>query len=195
MSFSFTSPAFAQFVAQLSDSQRNELENLIATLQRVGDVYRLPDDDRLRLLQYAQLFAGDTAQSAATTDTTERIEASTTSAPATQTSTQFLRTPFVAFVRETLNAELCTHGGSLADAIRYAFHNKWMPDQWKNEDTCQQLFTKYKMEIESHNAWRAQIESVHKLNESKSLAVGLAWFNTIFRLQQLLDNGVDLDRS
>ncbi len=202
MSQSFASPEFTQFVAQLPESQQQEFFTLVKRLQQLGDVSKLDSDERERLLDFANAFAGQQQPSITRREHTTTVDhAATVDHPPTSperntpVSTQFLRTPFVALVKDTLNAELCRHGGSLADAIGYAFRHKWLPEQWKDAQFCEQLFLKYKMEIESHNAWRADLEAVHKINEDKRLAVGLAWFNTIFRLQQLLDDGLDLDQT
>ena len=109
-----------------------------------------------------------------------------------EVSTAFLKTEFYLFVREQLLAEWCVHGGSLEDAVLHAFQQKWVPEILKDEIECQKIFARHQRDIEAANAFRKSVQDGEAIVEDKKMAVGLAWFTTLFKLHQLIERGVDL---
>jgi len=93
---------------------------------------------------------------------------------------------FAVYVLGIINDSLCHGGASREDAVRYAFHNKWLPDELKDRDKCEEVFYRYIDDIEIMNQ---NIDQHTKSSASQDaiLAVGLAWFATLYQCYQLVE--------
>ena len=100
-------------------------------------------------------------------------------------------TEFGAYMIDHINESLCQGGASTADAIRYAFHNRWMPEKLKNRDICEDLFYRYYDDIEAANKG-IQDNSPSHANNDTVVAVGLAWFTNLYRCYQLVEAEGDI---
>jgi len=98
---------------------------------------------------------------------------------------------FAVYVLGIINDSLCHGGASREDAVRYAFHNKWLPDELKNRDKCEEVFYRYIDDIELLNI---NIDQQIQSNASKDaiVAVGLAWFTTLYQCYQLVEANGEL---
>ena len=85
---------------------------------------------------------------------------------------------------------LCEGGSSLADAIRYAFHNKYIPMPLKDDSVCLTIYNRYQSEIDALNQ---KLESFDSMQDpDPKLVVGLAWFSMLFQCYQYIEAHGDL---
>lgn len=115
-----------------------------------------------------------------------------TSYAASEINPSFLKTEFYLFVREHLFKEWCARGGTLEDAVLHAFQQKWLPEELKQTDVCERVYRQYQREIDQVNAFRKEIQGSDSISQDKLMAVGLAWFTTLYKLHQLIGQGIDL---
>ena len=188
------------WLAGLPTTEQQHYQNLIGRLQQLGDPEKLSADERQELADMANRFAaaGGSATPArsAAADAVSKLNrpVPTAAAPAIQPiSAAFLQTEFVAFVREVLNRDWCARGGTLQDAVLHTFEQKWLPDELRDEQICAQLYRRYQRDIDQANGFRQGLAGNQQLVGDKRMAVGLAWFTTIYKMHQLLAQGIDPD--
>jgi len=99
-------------------------------------------------------------------------------------SDDILNSSFAAYVRQILARDLKNQFPNEEDAVRFAFQNKWLPDDFKENDSVLQLFENYEQDICEANQWREDIVGVES---DKRMAVGLTWFMVIFQLNERLN--------
>lgn len=189
--------------AQLAVTDQLLLDRLLASLQAVGgELSALPAEDLRSLQELARRYADLPAPVApgrqppleADAPDPESANGESASAPPRlQANAAILRDPLILQVIEILRRDLCSGGVSLADAVIYAYGQKWVADELRAPETCAQFYTRFQREIDSINAGRIAIEGEDAVRADKMKAVGVAWFASIFRLQKLLADGVDLD--
>jgi hypothetical protein len=97
---------------------------------------------------------------------------------------KLLETGFGAFARQLLARDLKAQFPNEQDAVRFAFQNKWIPNDFKESNSSQKIFEEFKDDICEANQWR---EEVVGIESDKSLAVGLTWFMVLFQLNQTLN--------
>ncbi len=186
--------------AQLAADDQLLLDRLLANLQAAGgELSALPADD-LRSLQalarrYADLPAPVAPKRQLPVEPQDDADAVDTpaSAPRLQANAAILRDALILQVIEILRRDLCSGGVSLADAVIYAYGQKWVADELRTPEGCAQFYARFQREIDSINAGRIAVEGEAAVRADKMKAVGIAWFASIFRLQKLLADGVDLD--
>lgn len=188
------------WLAGLPATEQQHYQNLIGRLQQLGDPEKLSAGERQELADMANRFAaaGGSATPArsAAADAVSKLNrpVPTAAAPAIQPiSAAFLQTEFVAFVREVLNRDWCARGGTLQDAVLHTFEQKWLPDELRDEQICAQLYRRYQRDIDQANGFRQGLAGNQQLVGDKRMAVGLAWFTTIYKMHQLLAQGIDPD--
>lgn len=196
----FETESLQDWLANLPVDEQQEYRDLIARLQQVGDPEKLTAAERQALATMADRFAGRSRDPAAVLErksaraSAQPVAASDTTAPVMQPiSAAFLQTEFVAFVREVLNRDWCARGGTLQDAVLHAFEQKWLPDELRDEAVCAQLYRRYQRDIDQANGFRQGLAGNKELVGDKRMALGLAWFTTIYKMNQLLLQGVDPD--
>jgi hypothetical protein len=111
---------------------------------------------------------------------------------ASEVSPAVLKTEFYLYLREQLQQEWCTHGGSLEDAVLHAFEQQWLPDELRDEARCRQLYAQYQRELEPLALLRKAAETDAALTSDRRVALGLAWFATLYKVRALVRQGVDL---
>lgn len=191
-----TEPTLAQWLTTLPSADQQHYQHLIGRLQEVGDPEKLSEDERQDLAEMANRFAGQQRDGARVARRAERKPAAPvpTGAPVMQPiSAAFLQTEFVAFVREVLNRDWCARGGTLQDAVLHSFEQKWLPDELRDEAVCAELYRRYQRDIGQANGFRQGLAGNQKLVGDKRMALGLAWFTTIYKMHQLLSQGIDPD--
>jgi len=102
----------------------------------------------------------------------------------TSQSSDLLLSSFASHARQILARDLKSQFPNEEDAVRFAFQNKWLPDDFKENDSALQLFEDYKQDICEANQWR---EEVVGIESDKRMAVGLTWFMVIFQLNEKLN--------
>lgn len=195
-----TDLTLSEWLATLPDTEQQHYQNVIARLQQVGDPEKLMPDERQELAQMADRFAAANAAAvpqrspaAAAVERLNRQVAKGATPTMQPISAAFLQTEFVAFVREVLNRDWCARGGTLQDAVLHSFEQKWLPDELRDEAFCAQLYRRYQRDIDQANGFRQGLAGNKELVGDKRMAVGLAWFTTIYKMHQLLSQGIDPD--
>lgn len=78
----------------------------------------------------------------------------------------------------------------MADAVRYSFHNKYIPVTLRDESICQQIYQRHQIEI---NDLTASIQSVNQAQQKEAkVLVGLAWFAMLYQCYQYVEAYGDL---
>ena len=93
-------------------------------------------------------------------------------------------TPFGQYVIEHIKT-LCEGGSSLADAVRYAFHNKYLPYPLRQDEVCKDILQRYQADILALADSFKSLESAH-LADAK-LLVGFAWFAVVYDCYQYVE--------
>ena len=196
--------SLSDWLARLPAAEQQDYQALIARLQEVGDPEKLSPQERAALAEMANRYAaaggaptGASATAAPSPAAAAAARLNRAPPPVTPTiqpiSAAFLQTEFVAFVREVLNRDWCARGGTLQDAVLHTFEQKWLPDELRDEQTCAQLYRRYQRDIDQANGFRQGLPGNQPLVGDKRMAVCLAWFTTIYKMHQLLLQGVDPD--
>ncbi|MCP3674402.1 MAG: hypothetical protein GY829_08020 [Gammaproteobacteria bacterium] len=186
---------YQSLLSDLSESERLTFESLLSKLELVnGDIKALSEEEQLQLAELASAHADNRNDHYIQS---ENISAAETSEKQTATISKVsetmrpMETEFGAYMIDNINESLCQGGASTTDAIRYAFHNRWMPDKLKNRDICEDLFYRYYDDIEAANKG-IQENSPSNANNDTVVAVGLAWFTNLYRCYQLVEAEGDI---
>ena len=183
-------------MAELSETERSTFENLLSRLEELdGNLQDLTEDERAQLAQLSSSHSvsqpdNDTEDfdtlSAAVTSEHQTANISSVSETDRPTDTEF-----GVYIIDSVNESLCQGGASTADAIRYAFHNRWMPEKLKNRDVCEDLYYRFYEDIEQANK-QIQQHSPSNANNDTVVAVGLAWFTYLYQCYQLVEAEGDI---
>ena len=193
---------YQSLIAEFSAAERPTFEKLLAKLELLdGNLQDLSEQEKEQLAQLAAIHKASKKQSQLQAD--ERLDEGN-SLSAAETSEEYrvkisnvsethrpTETEFGAYLLENINESLCQGGASTADAIRYAFHNKWMPEKLKNRDVCEDIFYRYNEDIELANL-AIQKNSPSHANNDTVVAVGLAWFTNLYLCYQLVEAEGDI---
>lgn len=101
--------------------------------------------------------------------------------PSEHHSYELLKSGFASFSRQLLARDLKSQFPNEEDAVKFAFQNKWLPQDFKDKNKVEKIFTDYKQDISEANQWR---EEVVGIESDKSMAVGMTWFMVIYQLNQ-----------
>lgn len=99
-------------------------------------------------------------------------------------------TPFGQYVVERIKT-LCEGGSSMSDAVRYAFHNKYLPPSLREEVICKDILQRYQTDILTLADSFKSLESA-QLADAK-LLVGFAWFAVVYDCYQYVEAYGDLN--
>jgi len=188
---------YQSLIAQLSESEQPIFEQLLLRLEQLdGNLELLSEEEQAKL---AELVAHHNTSNAAnnpdselTPDVDNELSASVVVEPQpgvifdVTTEKNPATTEFGAYLLDSINESLCQGGASTADAIRYAFHNRWMPETLKNRDICEDLYYRYFDDIDKANKSIQQHSPSHANNDTV-VAVGLAWFTTLYLCYQFVE--------
>ncbi|PCJ48837.1 MAG: hypothetical protein COA74_07575 [Gammaproteobacteria bacterium] len=184
---------YETLIAELSDEERPVFEDLLSRLVELdGNLDGLSDQDKQSLSGLAarhQVSSDLANQETLQADVVSAAETSTQETSIVSNVTETLRpmeTEFGAYLLDNINEHLCQSGASTADAVRYAFHNRWMPENLKNRDVCENLYYRFIDDIDEANRSLKE-QSPSKANNDIVVAVGLAWFTNLYRCYQLVE--------
>lgn len=99
-------------------------------------------------------------------------------------TTDILESGFASHVRQTLARDLKEQFPNEEDAVKFAFQNKWIPDDFRDPKISSQIFKDFKQDIGEANQWR---EDVVGIESDKSMAVGMTWFMVVYKLNERLN--------
>jgi hypothetical protein len=181
-------PLYQSLLSELSETERPIFEDLLIRIEQLnGDLSALSEEDKAKLSEL--VTSHNVSQNKIDLNSYIEPSAAETSVPQISSFTNIsdikrpTETEFGAYLLDNINESLCQGGASTADAIRYAFHNKWMPDNLKNRDICEDLYYRYLDDIEQANK---SIQG-NQVNKDTVVAVGLAWFTTLYLCYQVVE--------
>ena len=182
---------YQSLISELSESEKQIFEKLLTRVQELkGDMSQLSPEEQSQLSQLMSTHhSEEDAKTQLEFDTVSAAETSEKQTSIVSNVSEVLRpmeTEFGAYLIDAINESLCQGGASTADAIRYAFHNKWMPDKLKNRDICEDLYYRFIDDIELANQGIGEQSTSHSNNDTV-VAVGLAWFTNLYRCYQLVE--------
>ena len=99
-------------------------------------------------------------------------------------SKDILESSFASHVRQILARDLKEQFPNEEDAVKFAFQNKWLPEDFRNPDSALQIFEDFKQDIGDANQWR---EDIVGIDSDKSMAVGMTWFMVLYQLNERLN--------
>lgn len=162
-------------ISKLSDEDKKSFAQLASKLKEVdGDTSKLSEDELKLISEMEKKYAGQFDD----IDLPQEIDA------AQSTSEDILNTPFASYSRQILARDLKVQFPKEEDAVKFAFQNKWLPNEFKENASSEQLFEEYKQDICDANQWREEVVGVES---DKRMAVGLTWFMVIFKLNEKLN--------
>ncbi len=91
---------------------------------------------------------------------------------------------FASHVRQILARDLKEQFPNEEDAVKFAFQNKWIPDDFRDAKITSQIFDDYKQDIGEANQWR---EDIVGIESDKNMAVGMTWFMVVYQLNERLN--------
>ncbi|RLA05704.1 MAG: hypothetical protein DRQ47_00445 [Gammaproteobacteria bacterium] len=184
---------FQSLIAELSEAERPIFEQLLAKVKSLdGNIENLSADDQAQLAELVARHNQSSAPNIHQQVMDDEFSAAVTSDVDTAKISKVTdiqrpsETEFGAYLLDCVNQSLCHGGASTADAIRYAFHNRWMPETLKNRDLCEELYYRYQDDIEQANQNINQHAS-SEANQDPIVAVGLAWFTNLYLCYQLVE--------
>lgn len=177
-----------QLLAELSPEEQQDFQTLLDDLVAVGgDINKLPASDKARLASLASRHQQQPEQESAASpeeltasEVVDEVAATAVDAPEQSP----IQSDFGQYVVDQVKT-LCEGGSSLADAIRYAYHNKYLPVALRDDQVCKDLLQRYQQDILDLAHSFKSLESAH-LADAK-LLVGFAWFAMIFQCYQYVE--------
>jgi len=161
-------------IAQLTEEDKVVFSQLAEKLNKAkGDISQLSEEE-LSIISRMESKYSDKLSQIPIVDTSSNINA----------QYNLLSTAFASFVRQLLAKDLKEQFPNEEDAVRFAFQNKWIPEEIKNTDSANKIFTDYEKDICDANQWR---EEVVGIESDKSMAVGMTWFMVVFQLNEKLN--------
>ena len=153
----------------LSDEDKIIFEQLSEKLKTIGgDLSQLSDEEK-RLIQDMESKYG------------EQINQTHDNFQDQSDELDILSLPFAQHVRQVLARDLGEQFPEEAQAIQFAFENKWIPVDCQDESMALEIYERFEQDINEANQWREDMVGV---NSDKKMAVGLAWFMVIFKLHE-----------
>jgi len=169
------SNVLTQMIEQLSEEDKKSFAQLAKKLKDLGgDVSKLAKDELDLIAQMEVKYADKFAD----LDIEDKPETEQ------KTPDDILKSSFASYARQILARDLNSQFPKEEDAVRFAFQNKWLPNEVKENISAEQLFEDYKQDICDANQWREEVVGVES---DKRMAVGLTWFMVIFKLNERLN--------
>jgi len=169
-----------KMIAQLSEEDKLVFEQLSSRLKETeGDVSKLSEEEfsliKLMEVKYSDKLAKINRDS--------DLEVSVGSTQETNVA-DILESGFASFSRQLLARDLKVQFPNEEDAVKFAFQNKWLPQDFKDPETVIKIFEDYKEDICEANQWRDEVVGIES---DKSMAVGMTWFMILFQLNSRLN--------
>lgn len=160
-------------IEKLSDEDKEIFSQLAKKLEKFdGDVSKFSDSERALIAKMESKYSDDLST------------ASTANTQSTINVGGILASGFAGFVRQQLAKYLREQYPNEEDAVRYAFNNKWLPNELRESSTASKIFLDFQEDICEANQWR---EEVVGIESDKSMAVGMTWFMVIYQLNLALN--------
>lgn len=168
----------SKMVEQLSDEDKLVFNRLAVKLNDVnGDISKLEPSEIQVITQMESKYSEKLSTFEASD--LKIIPESDTSENQNKT---LLETGFASFARQVLARDLKEQFPNEEDAVKFAFLNKWVPQEFKEPKSALKIFEDYKQDICDANEWREELVGVES---DKAMAVGLTWFMVIYQLNQI----------
>jgi hypothetical protein len=185
-----------QLLAELSAEEQEIFAQILANLSAVnGDISQLSSSDQEQLGKLVKKHHdqepqqpeshSDSTPTATETPVPDELDTVAPEAP-DESPTQ---SDFGQYVVDHIKV-LCEGGSSLSDAVRYAYHNKYLPVTLRDEQVCKEVLQRYQGDILQLAHSFRQLESAH-LADAK-LLVGFAWFAVVYECYQYIEAYGDL---
>ena len=156
----------------LSDEDKKAFVQLSEKLQSIdGDISRLSKEEQ-ELIRLMEKKYGD------------KINQTHQAFTSSEESIEILDVPFAQHVRQILARDLGEQFPEEEAAVQFVFENKWLPVDCQDESLVQDLFQRFEQDICEANQWREEMVGIES---DKKMAVGLAWFMVIFKLNERLN--------
>jgi len=169
-----------KMVEQLSEEDKLVFQQLASQLkENDGDVSKLSEDE----LSLIKVMESKYSDKLAQINQDEEPDSNIENIQKTN-SIDLLETGFASFARQLLARDLKVQFPNEEDAVRFAFQNKWLPQDFKEPDTVLKIFEDYKEDISEANQWRDEVVGIES---DKSMAVGMTWFMILFQLNSRLN--------
>ena len=163
-----------KMIAQLSDEDKVIFSQLAEKLNETdGDISQLSEEE-LSIISRMESKYSDKLSQIPIVDTSSNINE----------QGSLLATTFASFVRQLLARDLKEQFPNEEDAVKFAFQNKWIPQEIKNKSSAVKIFADYEKDICDANQWR---EEVVGIESDKSMAVGMTWFMVVYQLNEMLN--------
>ena len=160
-----------EMLSLLSEQDRVLFEKLAEKMQQInGDISLLSDEEKKLIQQMEQKYGEQINQ--------------THSKTAQSTELDFLEIPFAIHVRQILARDLSEKFPMEEDAVRFAFENKWLPVDCKDDNLVAELLERFAEDIREMNQWR---NDMVETQSDPKMALGLAWFMVVFKLNERLN--------
>ena len=164
-----------KMIGQLSDEDKVVFSQLAEKLNAVdGDISKLSEQE-FELISKMETKYGD------------KLSEFSGDLPVGKTSVDIadiLESGFASHVRQILARDLKEQFPNEEDAVKFAFQNKWIPEDFRNPELASQIFENYKQDIGEANQWR---EDIVGIESDKSMAVGMTWFMVLYQLNERLN--------
>ena len=163
-----------KMIAQLSDEDKVIFSQLAEKLNGIkGDITQLSDEELSIISRMESKYS-------------DKLNKVSTAGAISNSNEQddLLSTSFASFVRQLLARDLKEQFPNEEDAVKFAFQNKWIPEEIKNKNSAVIIFTDYEKDICDANQWR---EEVVGIESDKSMAVGMTWFMVVYQLNEKLN--------
>jgi hypothetical protein len=95
-----------------------------------------------------------------------------------------LDTGFASYCRQILARDLKERFPKEEDAVKFAFMNKWIPQDFQENAVAKKIFTDFERDICDANKWRDELVGVES---DKRMAVGMTWYMVIYQLNERLN--------
>ena len=164
-----------KMVEQLSDEDKLLFTQLAEKLNAVdGDISKLSKQE-FELIAKMEIKYGDKLS---------EFGKDLSAGESSTGSNDILKSGFASHVRQMLARDLKEQFPNEEDAVKFAFQNKWIPDDFRDPELTSQIFEDYKQDIGEANHWR---EDIVGIESDKSMAVGMTWFMVVYQLNERLN--------
>jgi len=164
-----------KMIEQLSDEDKVLFSQLAEKLNAVnGDISKLSKQE-FELIAQMETKYGDRLS-----EFSDDLSGEDSSVDAAD----ILESGFASHVRQILARDLKEQFPNEEDAVKFAFQNKWIPDDFRDPKTSSQIFDDFKQDIGQANQWR---EDVVGIESDKGMAVGMTWFMVVYQLNERLN--------
>lgn len=168
----------AKMLEKLSDEDKLIFSQLAENLNKVdGDVTKLSDKEMALIKKMEEKYEDKLSGFTELTDPV--LNQDEDASGSSYSENDLLNSGFAEFSRKILSRDLKEQFPKEEDAIKFAFQNKWLPQDFKEDESANKIFLEFEQDISEANQWR---EDVVGIDADKKMAVGMTWFMMIYQL-------------